>query len=76
MIELFKPFWMQILKYGSIIFGIVFVLFRARQSGSHAEQRKQAMDTLAGVKIRDKIENDIFSANDDKYQRLYKKWSK
>ena len=75
-IELLKPLWLQILKYGGMAFAALFLLFKVRQSGKESEQRKQAMETLKGVKIRDKIENTILTTPDDKLDKLRKKWTR
>lgn len=76
MLELLRPFWLEILKYGSIVVGVLLVLLRARQSGAQAEQNKQAMDTLKGVRTRDKIENDVITSGSGKLAKLRKKWER
>lgn len=74
--ELLKPFWDIIAKWGGIVAGIVLVLFKARQAGEQAMQRKQAMETLKSVQTRDKIENGVNTDNASKLARLHKKWTK
>ncbi len=76
MLEFLKPFWSIIVKWGAIISGVLFVLLKVRQSGTEAEQRKEAMETLAGVKIRDKIENDIANLSDAKLAKLHTLWTR
>ncbi len=69
--EFLKPFWIEILKYSSMAFGLFVVLFKIRQSGTQAEQRKQAMETLKAIKAHDKIERNINTLNDDAINKLY-----
>lgn len=76
MLTLIKPFFLIIGRWIAIISGVLLVLFKIRQSGTQAEQRKEAMETLAGVKTRDKIENDIARTSDSKLNKLCKKWTK
>lgn len=52
------------------------MLFKTRQSGKEAVERKQAMETLKETKIRDNIENTLSAATNTEYDRLRKKWSK
>ena len=61
----------QIYKYAALLGGLLFFVFQIRQSGKVAEQRKNAMEALKGVRTRDKIENDISNLSDDKLDKLY-----
>ncbi len=70
-LSLLKPFWLQIVKYGAIIGGVLLVLFKARQSGKEVQQRKQAIETLRGVKVRDKIQDKVNFASDADIDRMY-----
>lgn len=70
-LNLLKPFWLQIVKYGTILGGVLVVLFKARQSGKEVQQRKQAIETLRGIKVRDNIQNKVDSASDAAIDRMY-----
>ncbi len=76
MLQFLKPFWLQIIKYGGIVLGVILILFRARQSGKEAEEAKSMLETLKGLKTRDKIENNIANINDNKLNKLRSKWTK
>lgn len=71
MLELLKPFWIEIVKYGSIVMAIFVFWFKAKQSGKEIVERKEAMETLKKVRISDKIENNLNGLNDDKLDKLY-----
>lgn len=71
MLQLLKPLWITIAKYGAIVGSILLILLKARQSGKQVEQRKQAIETLRGVKVRDKIQDEVNSANDADIERMY-----
>lgn len=73
MLELLKPFWIEIIKYGGMIMGIIIVLFKTRQSGKEFVERKEAMETLKGVQISDKIDNNIANVDNNHLERLRKK---
>ena len=66
----------MIIKWGAAIGFVLMVLFRVRQSGKDAVYNKQVKESLEGVKARDKIENDILIASDDKLSKLRKEWTK
>lgn len=70
---MFKPIYLIIGKWLGIIGAVLLVLFRVRQSGKDAERHKVMRDTLEGVRIRDKIENDV--ATSDTHS-LRKKWER
>lgn len=76
MIELLKPFWMGVIKWGAIVGGILLVLFKVRQSGKDAVQNENIKETLEGVKVRDKIKDNIVTADDVERKRLRKKWNR
>lgn len=76
MLELFKPLYSNIIKYGAIGLATLFFLFRIRQSGADSVKKDQLTKTLEEIQARDKIENNINNANDSVYKRLYKKWSR
>ena len=76
MFNLLRPIQLLIIKCAVIIGGVLVILFKARQSGREVEKHKAMRDTLKGVQIRDKIENNIIIANDDKYNKLREKWTK
>lgn len=38
MLNFLKPYWLEIVKYGALIIGVMAVLFSARQAGKHAER--------------------------------------
>lgn len=76
MMDILKPFFSVILKWGGIASGMLLIIFKIRQSGTQAEQRKEAMDTLAEVRTRDKIANDIANSSDSKLNKLYQKWER
>lgn len=71
MLELLKPFWLIICKWGAIFGGILLVILKARQSGKQVEQRKEAIETLRGVKVRDKIQDEVDSASDADIECMY-----
>lgn len=76
MMELLKPFWLQILKYGAVFTGVLLVLFKARQGGKQSAENAQSKEILRGAQERAKVENTINSASDAEYNGLYNKWSK
>lgn len=69
-------------EYSNLIFAAIsgvlgmFIWFQARREGSEVEKRKQAIESLKKVNTSAKIENDVISANDTEYNRLYDKWRK
>jgi len=73
---MFRPFWLMIVRWGATIVFILLMLFKVRQSGKDAVYNKQVKESLEGVKARDKIENSIITASDDKSSKLRKKWTK
>lgn len=76
MLEFFKPFWDTIVKYGSIV-GALFVFWlSARKSGEENIKQQNAEQSLSGVKVRDKIQDDIINSGDDKLSKLRKKWER
>ncbi len=70
-IQILKPFWLSILKYGSIAAGILFVLFKAKQSGKVTAENKQLSKTLNAVQARDKIETNLYNLSDARLDKLY-----
>ncbi len=75
-IELLRPIWVIFLKWGAIIGGILFVLFKARQSGKESVKNESIKATIEGVKVRDEIETDMSGLNADDIKRLHDKWIK
>ena len=76
MIELLKPFWIGIVKWGAIVGGILLVLLKVRQSGKDAVKKDALEKTLDGVMARDKIEDKVASAGNAERERLRKKWTR
>lgn len=69
-----RPLWLPILKIGGVIFSVILILLKVRQSGKDAARVENLKITLKGMQTRDKIENDIAITSDDKYERMLKKW--
>lgn len=76
MIELLKPFWSATVKYCLIVGAALLVLFKARQSGKESVRNENIKESLKGVKVRDKVENNVISAPDSERDRLRKKWQR
>ena len=74
--ELLKPFWGGIVKYGAIAVGLFMAWLQVRKSGEEAIKQKNIENTLEGVETRDKIENNVNSANDNKLASLRDKWER
>lgn len=68
--------WILLAKWGAVIGMALWVLFKARQSGEEKVERKQAMETLKNVQLRDKVEGDINARTPDELAELYKKWQR
>lgn len=73
MLELLKLYWLPLVKYAGVFIGLLMVYFKGRVDNSTAQQRREGMENLAGVKMRDKIENDLNGLSDDKLNKLYDK---
>lgn len=76
MLQIIKTIFIPYSKW--IIAGFIglLALLKARQSGQEIERHKQALESLKGARESAKIENAVDDANDVKYKRLYKKWSR
>lgn len=76
MFNFFKPFWIPIAKYAGIILGVIMVYIKGRQDNKVAQQRKEAVETLKGVIVRDKTENAVTAADIVERSRLRERWTK
>ena len=76
MLNILKPIWLPFIKFGALIFGILLVLLKVRQSGKQSEQQEQINKTLKEVQTRDKIEQDVNNSNDAEQLRLKDKWTR
>lgn len=76
MLTLLAPFWQAILKWGSAAVGILFILFKVRQSGKDSINNKNLETTLKSVQERDEIEDNIKSADDNERNSLREKWTR
>lgn len=70
-IESLKPFWIPIIRYGTIILGVLLVLFKARQSGKDAVKNNMIEKTLQGIKTHEKIADNINSLDNATVNKLY-----
>jgi len=68
--------WIKIAQISSAALAVVFVLFKARESGKESVRKDNLDKTLKGIKIRDEVENDIDSADTTKRERLRNKWTR
>ncbi len=76
MSELLKPYWLPIIKYAGIVFGLVLVYFKGRVDNNSATLRKEGMDNLKRVQESAKIENYVASAKPDKLEQLRKQFNR
>ncbi len=73
MLEILQLYWLSIVKYCAIVFGLLLIYFKGRQDNNTAQERKQAMETLKAIQTRDKVENNISNLTNDKLNKLYDK---
>lgn len=76
MLQLLKPFWTQILKFGGIALGVFLFWLQAKKSGEQTIKQQNLENTLKGVQERDRIEVINLSADDDKLDKLRRKWER
>jgi hypothetical protein len=67
---------MKIYAWIAFAFGALLVLFGVRKSGQEVERHKTMVETLKGVRKRDKIENTIITTSDNELNKLRRKWTK
>ena len=76
MAELLKPFWLGIVKWGAIMGSVLLVIFKIRQSGKDAVRNETMVETLRGVRERDKIKDNIAKSDNANRKRLREKWQR
>ena len=68
--------WLTIAGWSAAIIGVLAILFKVRQSGKDSVKMHNMKEALEGVKTRDKIENNIKSADISERERLRRKWTR
>lgn len=75
-LNLLKPFWLNIAKFGSIALAGFLFWLQARKSGEATIKQQNIENTLKGVQTRDEVENNILRASDAYRQQLRNKWTR
>jgi len=73
MIEFLKPFFSEILRWGTVAIGAIILYFKIRIDGKKAAQENYVEKTLAGVTERDKIKQVVTNLSDSDINKLYDK---
>lgn len=76
MLQLLKPFWLVIMKYGAIVGGAFLFWLQARKSGEATIKQQNVENTLKAVEANNEIKDNVSNLNDSKYNSLLKKWTR
>lgn len=74
--EFLKPFWLKILQFAGIAFGIVLLWRQAKSSGMQEVRQKNIETTLKSVQDYDNKKDDLNRMPDNKLDELLQKYTR